>query len=444
MPTINGVSPQKGPTEAPRRTAPQPDDARTPAAFLAVMRDLQRWSGLSVEELETRTAHAPVLLPGGLAGMLGGDALPRRELVSAFISACGCVPEVQAEWIRAYERVATGNADPPRPVDKPAVLEPPVPASPEKAQPEEQPGEQPKEQAKQQPKQQPKQHRARHRKPSRTSGAFRAVSAPMTSASGAPSPDTPPDTPPGTPPGPAPRRAPGAGPGASPKGGGPRGRRSLAPLVAAPAFVTAGVIALAMLSGLGGGDGGEKKPQPEKSRAGEPSAAVPPSTGWYSIQPETAEQVGNCLTILPDDQFEPTLSQDKCDEQDHQQRFRVETRPDGSYTFKAYTNENEFWCLTLDAPTEGARLHLNECEDSNRWQRFHVEGAKPQSGAAVDDVTSEPAPLFDLKAGETRGDEMCVGIDPDHPGSVQAVHTSCAKSAIWGYSFVQTSPVNGL
>ncbi|HEY8482461.1 MAG TPA: hypothetical protein VIL71_21765 [Spirillospora sp.] len=379
-----------------RRTAPVPVGARTPAEFLAVMRELQRWSGLSLDELEARTANVPVFVPGGLNALLAGDALPPRELVSAFIGACGCVPEVQAEWMSAYERVATGKTDPLLPPEKPAVVEPPVPSLPEE---------------KDESQEQPKQHRPRHRKPSRKSS--------WTS------------------------RIPLGGPanGALSTGGEPRERRrSLTPLVAAPAFVTAGVIAIAMVSGPAG-DTGENGN--EKTREGELSAAAPPSTGWYSIQPENAESVGNCLTILPDDQFEPTLSQDRCDEEDSQQRFRVETRPDGTYVLKAFTNKSELRCLMLDAPTDGARLHLSACEKKNKAQRFHLESAKPQGRPAEDGGTSKPAPLFLLKPSETRQDGMCVGIDFSHPGSVQAVHTECGKSAIWGYSFVPTAAATG-
>jgi hypothetical protein len=33
-----------------------------------------------------------------------------------------------------------------------------------------------------------------------------------------------------------------------------------------------------------------------------------------------------------------------------------------------------------------------------------------------------------------------VGIDTLHSGTVQAVHTTCAKTSIWGYTFVPAMP----
>ncbi|WP_433467084.1 hypothetical protein [Spirillospora sp. CA-128828] len=310
--------------------------------------------------------------------------------MSAFISACGCVPEVQAEWMRAHERVASANADPGTP-DKPAaVLEPPVPPSPEQAQPEEQPN----------------QHLPRHRKSpprrvhSRKGHSRRRDHSHQDDRSG--------------------RRDQS------------RKRRPLTPLVAAPAFITVAVIGAAMLNGLAGDDSGGK----ENKHKGELSASAPPSTGWYSIQPESAVSVGECLTILPDNELDPTLSQDKCDDEDRLQRFRLEARPNGTYVVQANTNEDQIWCLTLDAPKDGALLHPNACDNKNKLQRFNLETAKPEGQTSANNGTSRPAPLFNLLSAETRQSGMCVGIDTLHPGTVQAVHTTCAKTSIWGYTFV--------
>jgi hypothetical protein len=370
MPTINDISTQEGTRVPTRRTVPQPDGVRTPAEFVALMRHLQRWSGLTLPELEARMVNAPVLLPGGLAGMLGGSTLPHRELVSAFITACGCVPEVRADWMRAYAEVASPSPGPgPLPTAEPATaLEPSVPPSPEKAQPEEQ----------------AKQHRPRHRK---NSGKRRHLRT-----------------------------------------------RSLSPLVAAPAFITVVVIAVAMFTALDGP--GEK----ENRRSGELSASgsAPPNTGWYFVQPETAVSAGNCLTILPDDQFTPTLSQDGCDEEDRLQRMRFESHSNGTYTVQAHTNKDQLWCLTLDGPNDGARLHLSACDSGSKWQRFTLERAKPQARTTPDKSDSQPAPLYNLRSPETRQDDMCVGIDSSHPGTVHAVHTACTKTTIWGYTLVPT------
>ncbi|GAA2403910.1 hypothetical protein GCM10010191_09440 [Actinomadura vinacea] len=349
-----------------RRAVPQPDDVRTPAEFVALMRQLQHWSGLSLEELEARTANIHALPPDGLAGMLDGGTLPSPDLVSAFISACGCVPEIQAEWLRVHTRVASPSPDSePRPPAKPAAAsEPTVPPPPDKTQPEEQ----------------AKRRRPRHRKSSAK-----------------------------------------------------RTRRSLSPLVAAPAFITVAVIGVAMFTALDDDSG-----KNENKHSGELSASAPPTTGWYFVQPETAVSAGNCLTILPDDQFAPTLSQDKCDDEDRLQRIRLETHSNGTYVVQARTNKDQLWCLTLDTPNDGARLHLSVCDSGNKWQRFNLERTKPQAQTTAQQGTSQPTPLYNLQSAQTRRNEMCVGIDSSHPGTIHAVHTTCTKTTIWGYTFVPT------
>ncbi|MEO3828543.1 hypothetical protein [Actinomadura sp. B10D3] len=373
MPTINDTSLQEGTKSSGRRTVPQPNDVRSAAEFIALMRRLQRWSGLSLQELEARTAQAPVLIPGGLAGILGGSTLPRREVVSAFVSACGCVPEVQAEWMRAYARVSSPSPRPSSraPAKPVAAPEPPVPPPPEKRQAEEQPKRHP-----------------RHRR--------------------------------------------------SPGKRGRSTRRSLSPLVAAPAFITVAVVAIAMVTALGDDSGKD-----ETKESGKPSLASPPGNGWYSIQSEASVSVGNCLAILPDDQFAPTLSLEECDEEDDLQRFWLETHPANTYVVQGHTVDGKLWCLTLDAPGEGSRLHLTACDEADKWQRFNLEATRPKGETGADKGASQPTTLFNLRSPETRQNGMCVGIDSARKGSIQAMHTACTKTGIWGYSFVQTAPPAG-
>jgi hypothetical protein len=208
--------------------------------------------------------------------------------------------------------------------------------------------------------------------------------------------------------------------------------------VAAPAFITVAVVAIAMVTALGDDSG-----KNEDKNDGKPSVATPPGNGWYSIQPEASVSVGNCLTILPDDQFAPTLSLEECDEEDDLQRFWLETHPDNRYVVQGHTVDGELWCLTLDAPGEGSRLHLTACDEASKWQRFNLEATKPQGGTAAGSGTSQPAPLFNLRSPETRQNGMCVGIDSARSGSIQAVHTACSKTGIWGYSFVSTAAPAG-
>ncbi|WP_131763589.1 helix-turn-helix domain-containing protein, partial [Actinomadura fibrosa] len=94
------------------RAVPRPEEAGDAAAFLALLRRLQRWSGLPVEELEARVRAAGVLIPGGLSGLLGGDVLPSREAVVAFVTACGLVPEEREKWTDAHDRIGSAYAPP--------------------------------------------------------------------------------------------------------------------------------------------------------------------------------------------------------------------------------------------------------------------------------------------------------------------------------------------
>jgi hypothetical protein len=369
MPTTNSISTQEGTKVPGRRAVPQPDGVSDAAGFIALMRRLQRWSGLSLAELEARMGSAHVLLPEGLAGMLGGSALPRREVVSAFISACGCVPEVQADWMRAYARVSgTSPAPSPAPSAEAAAFTP----RPSREAPQEEP-EVPE-----------KRSRPRHRK---SAGKRRHQ----------------------------------------------RTRRSLSPLAAAPAFVTVLVIAVAMLTGTGDDSG-----KPEGKQDGKRPTATPPGNGWYGMQTETSTSVGDCLSIFPDNEFAPTLSQEQCDEEDPLQRFWLEPDAGGVYAIKAYTVKEQLWCLTLDAPNDGARLHLKACDEASKWQRFTLQATEPPSSGKARDKTSQPSPLFALRAAETRDKGMCVGIDSSNTGTVQAVHTACTKAGVWGYSFIPT------
>lgn len=369
MPTINDTSLEEGTKTSGRRTVPQPNDVRGAAEFIAMMRRLQRWSGLSLQELEARTAQAPVLMPGGLAGILGGSTLPRREVVSAFVSACGCVPEVQAEWMRAYARVSSPSPRPSsRAPAKPiAAPEPPVPPPPRRGKPK-----------------------------SSRNGALVIAS----------------------PPGGATVQRAVRSRRWSPRGvHHRRGRRD------------------------SHGDRARRRLR-EAREQGERQAvlASPPGNGWYSIQPETSVSVGNCLTILPDDQFAPTLSLEECDEEDDLQRFWLETHTANTHVVQGHTVDGRLWCLTLDAPGEGSRLHLTACDEANKWQRFNLEATRPQGETAAGKGTSQPTPLFNLRSPETRQNGMCVGIDSARKGSIQAMHTTCTKTGIWGYSFVQTTP----
>src|SRR5690606_22321811 len=69
---------------------PSPEAATDEAAFMAGLRRLKDWSGLSFRQLERRASAAGDVLPYSTAStMLGRDRLPREELLVAFVRACG-------------------------------------------------------------------------------------------------------------------------------------------------------------------------------------------------------------------------------------------------------------------------------------------------------------------------------------------------------------------
>lgn len=98
---------------------PGPEDASDAAEFVELMRVAKERSGLTYRELEARAAaHGDVLAKSTLANALARDALPRADLVAAFVRACEGEERVPA-WLAARDRLAL-----------PARLAPPAPPAP--------------------------------------------------------------------------------------------------------------------------------------------------------------------------------------------------------------------------------------------------------------------------------------------------------------------------
>lgn len=98
--------PAVGPEVDPRR-------ARTPSEFVACLRQLKAWSGLTYRQLESRAAGVGDVLPySTLATALGRDGLPREELVEAFVRACGCDAPTVGLWVTARRHLAAAAAAP--------------------------------------------------------------------------------------------------------------------------------------------------------------------------------------------------------------------------------------------------------------------------------------------------------------------------------------------
>jgi hypothetical protein len=91
------------------------------------MRRLKAWSGMTHRDLERRAAAAGDVLPRStLAAALRRDSLPREELLTAFVRACGCGRDRTGEWLAVRARLAMAvHADGDVPEPPPDRLEAP-------------------------------------------------------------------------------------------------------------------------------------------------------------------------------------------------------------------------------------------------------------------------------------------------------------------------------
>ncbi|MEV8319769.1 hypothetical protein AB0Q95_36980 [Streptomyces sp. NPDC059900] len=89
-----------------------PRTAETPA-FMAELRRLKAWSGLSYRELEHAAAKAGEVLPYSTAAtMLRRDRLPRERVLVAFVVACGLDADGTRRWAAARREIAMGTQPP--------------------------------------------------------------------------------------------------------------------------------------------------------------------------------------------------------------------------------------------------------------------------------------------------------------------------------------------
>ncbi|MFI0450511.1 hypothetical protein [Actinomadura sp. 6N118] len=336
--------------------APQPGEVGTAAEFLSQMRRLHAWSGLSLPELETRLLAVGILVPGGLGGLLGGDVLPRPELVAAFVTACGCTDEAREAWIRARERVGTEPAT----QHEPAAQYEPA-AQHERAEPSDT-----------QPRLPVNAGRRGHR---------RAV----------------------------PR---------------PGGRRSASLLVATPALITIAVVAVSLYAAAGN----DPERKAGTTKAAGPPAIPPPKDGWYVTNPMVTAQseMDDCLSMLPDDSYEPNVGQDRCAPEDPLQRVRLQPFGGGTTVIQAFNMWDKIWCATLAAREPGARILLRPCVSGDPLQSFTLSA----TGS-----TAHGRQIYRLQASSTRQNGMCVGVKVDHPATAHTVHTNCGQAGVVGYIF---------
>lgn len=122
---------------SPSVTDLQPHTAQNPAEFIALLRRLKVRSGLNYRQLEARADAAGDVLPRStLSAALKRSALPREELLVAFVRACGSTDTDLAEWTATRRRLAEAAVQAPEPgvVHQPdaaaaAALTPPEPVS---------------------------------------------------------------------------------------------------------------------------------------------------------------------------------------------------------------------------------------------------------------------------------------------------------------------------
>lgn len=78
----------------------------TPAAFVAALRNLRGWSGLTYRQLENRSREVGRhLARSTIASALSRDGLPRAEFVASFVRVCGAPPE---PWLQVRRDIAGG------------------------------------------------------------------------------------------------------------------------------------------------------------------------------------------------------------------------------------------------------------------------------------------------------------------------------------------------
>ncbi|MER7622824.1 hypothetical protein [Streptomyces sp. NPDC126503] len=96
--------------------APDPREARSTADFLARLQALKDWSGLTYRELSARADERGDVLPRStVANMLARTTLPREELLSVFVRACGAPPGALEDWLAVRKELAVRGVYEPGP-----------------------------------------------------------------------------------------------------------------------------------------------------------------------------------------------------------------------------------------------------------------------------------------------------------------------------------------
>ncbi|MFD7320100.1 helix-turn-helix domain-containing protein [Streptomyces sp. NPDC059875] len=95
--------------------APDPREATDAASFIARLQELKDWSGLTYRELSARAEALGDVLPRStVANMLARSTVPREELLTSFVRACGVAPGELESWQTVRKELAVRGvyADP--------------------------------------------------------------------------------------------------------------------------------------------------------------------------------------------------------------------------------------------------------------------------------------------------------------------------------------------
>ncbi len=96
-------------TKPPITQPPSPTTATDEATFVAELRRLKLWSGLSYRQLERHAATLGDTLPySTVATMLGRNRLPREDLLVTFVKACGLDEHEVQRWATVRAMIAYG------------------------------------------------------------------------------------------------------------------------------------------------------------------------------------------------------------------------------------------------------------------------------------------------------------------------------------------------
>ncbi|MFF5936753.1 helix-turn-helix domain-containing protein [Streptomyces sp. NPDC012508] len=87
--------------------APDPHGATDAASFNARLQALKDWSGLTYRELSARAEALGDVLPRStVANMLARSTVPREELLTSFVRACGVSPGELEDWQTVRKEIA--------------------------------------------------------------------------------------------------------------------------------------------------------------------------------------------------------------------------------------------------------------------------------------------------------------------------------------------------